>query len=215
MFVDIPKDVELGVDLMIDLETLGTTPYAPIVSIGAVLFNPYGHDTFQKLWDRSFLVLVDIEDAIKYSGGVEGGTLKWWLSQSDAAIKRLIDGEQIDLKRALTKLYQYALDRGDSQPVWLRKLPSPGRWWAKGPDFDLKIIEFSTKAVGLTYPFHFSKSRDVRTAQDFGFPDGELPVLSTGVHHDARDDAINQALMVQACYAARGLSRDPVQFHKD
>lgn len=202
-----------GVDLMVDLETLGITETAPIVSIGAVLFDPQGNDTFEALYERAFLRLIDIEDAIKVCGPAEGGTLKWWLGQKDEAIKRLVNGEQVSLKAALSDLYIYSHVRGDRNPA-VAKLPLPTHIWAKSPDFDCTKLDAACRKVQIKDPFFFSTRRCVRTAQDLAFPNGELPEFKTGVHHDARDDAVNQALMIQACYRELGLGRDGVQFHR-
>lgn len=206
-----------GVDLMVDIETMGTLPTAPIVSIGACLFDPRRMDTFEYLSTYSMVVLVDLEDSVKHSSGISAGTLKWWLSQNDAAIKALITGEQLNLKNALQRLWTFATERSKAAPEAVRGLPLPSRIWAKSPDFDCKIIEHGCRSTGLIYPFQYYNQRCVRTAIDLAFPNGEddRPEFKTGVHHDARDDAINQALMVQACHRALGLSADPVTFHKD
>lgn len=202
-----------GVHLMVDIETLGTKSWAPIVSIGAVLFDPQSTDTFDALYQKAFLRLIDIDDAIRTCGPADGGTLKWWFGQKDEAIKRLVSGDAISVKAALSELWIYSHVRGDRNPT-VATLPLPTHIWAKDPDFDCKIIESACEKVQMKYPFHFAFQRAVRTAQDLAFPDGDLPEFATGVHHDARDDAVNQALMVQACYRALGLGRDGVQFHK-
>lgn len=210
------KPEQNGVDLMMDIETMGTKPTAPILSIGACLFNPHVMNTYEYLSDYAFVVTVDLEDAVKFSSGVEAGTVKWWLAQSDAAIKRLVEGELLNLKDALTRLWAFALDRTRG-PAHLRQLPVPERIWAKSPDFDCKIVEHACSQTGVAYPFRYFNQRCVRTATDLAFPDGEhsRPVFKAGVHHDARDDAINQALMVQACYRKLGLGSDDVTFHQD
>lgn len=208
-----PKADCNGVDLMVDLETLGVTESAPIVSIGAVLFDPQGNDTFEALYDRAFLRLIDIEDAINTCGPAEGGTLKWWLGQKEEAIKRLVNGEQVSLKVALQDLYIYSHVRGDKNPK-VAHLPIPQRIWAKSPDFDCTKLDAACRKCKIKDPFFFSTRRCVRTAQDLAFPNGELPEFKSGVHHDARDDAVNQALMIQACYRALGLGRDGATFHK-
>lgn len=204
------------IDFMVDLETLGTRSSAPIASIGACLFNPYVQNTFEALIPYSFIVNIDLEDAVKHSTGIEAGTVKWWFSQSDAAIKRLVNGEMTNLRDALGRLWRFAVDRGCGD-AHLRAVPVPERVWAKSPDFDCKILQHACEATGVVYPFRYFNQRCVRTAVDLAFPDGEesRPVFKTGVHHDARDDAINQALMVQACYAKLGLGTSDAQFHTD
>jgi hypothetical protein len=135
------------------------------------------------------------------------------LGQSEGAIKRLVNGEQVSLQTALNDLWIYSHVRGDKNPT-VATLPLPTRIWAKGPDFDCTKLDRACEKLKIKDPFFFSTRRCVRTAQDLAFPDGELPQFTTGVHHDARDDAVNQALMIQACYRALGLGRDGVQFHR-
>lgn len=100
-----------GLHLMVDLETLGTDQSAPILSIGAVLFDPQVRDTFQTLHERSFLRLVDVEDAVRVCGPADGGTIKWWFTQTDAAIKRLVSGDCVPLRDALNDLWAYSHSR--------------------------------------------------------------------------------------------------------
>ena len=203
------------IELMVDLETLGTKESSPIVAIGACLFNPYVQNTFEALMPYSFVASIDIEDAVKNSTGIEAGTVKWWFGQSDAAIKRLVSGETTNLQNALRSLWRFATERG-SGDAHLRALPVPDRICAKSPDFDCKLLQYACDQTGLIYPFRYFNQRCVRTAVDLAFPDGEdsRPVFKTGVHHDARDDAINQALMIQACYARLGLGTSDAHFEQ-
>lgn len=202
-----------GIHAQIDIETLGVSETAPIISIGAVLFDPQATDTFEALYGRAFLRLIDIEDAINVCGPVEGSTLKWWFTQSDVAIKRLVSGEVVSLKSALADLWIYTHVRGDRNPA-VATLPLPTNVWAKSPSFDLKIINNACAKLKTKNPFFFSTERCVRTAIDLAFPDGDVPEFSSGVAHDARDDAVNQALAIQACYRALGLGREGVQFQR-
>ena len=41
------------IELMVDLETLGTKESSPIVAIGACLFNPYVQNTFEALMEAT------------------------------------------------------------------------------------------------------------------------------------------------------------------
>ena len=201
---------------MVDIETMGTAVDAPIITIGAVLFTPSESSTFNGLMRKSFYRTVDIEDAVRFSGGVSGSTLKWWLGQDDKAIKRLLDPGAQSLKRCLQDLYQFCTDRSSRSPLdeAYRHLPIPKFMWAKSPDFDCSILRFAFDRFGLQWPFHFAYQRCVRTATDLAFPDPEdRPDPAAGtVAHDARDDAINQALMIQACYRQLGLAHDQAEF---
>jgi exodeoxyribonuclease VIII len=204
------------VHAQVDIETMNTTIDSPIITIGAVLFTPSETSSFEGLMRKSFYRVVDIEDAVRYSGGVSGATLKWWLGQDDKAIKRLLSPDACSLKRALIDLHQFFTDRGPKSPLneRYRHLPIPKICWAKSPDFDCKILAHAFGLFGLQWPFHFAYQRCVRTAVDLAFPDpDDRPDPAAGtVAHDARDDAINQSLMVQACYRKLGLGHDSAEF---
>ena len=204
------------IELMVDLETMGTEESAPIITIGAVLFNPYVQNTFAALKPYSFQARIDIEDAVRHSSGISATTLKWWLTQEDAAIKALVNGEVLNLQDALRRLWRFATDRGWGDGH-IRMLPVPERVWAKSPDFDCKILQYGCRQTNQIYPFRYYNQRCVRTAVDLAFPDGEdsRPVFTEGVKHNAADDAINQALMIQACYAQLGLGTSDASFHND
>lgn len=180
--------------LMVDIETLATHAAAPILAIGAVLFDPTQASSFEALHAQAFAVTIDPADAVNTCGPVDGATLKWWFSQEDAAIKRLVSSQAVSVKNALTDLWAYSRSQ------------TPTHIWAKSPDFDCAILQSACKAVQIRYPFPFYKQRCVRTAVDLAFPNGDAPKLAGGVKHDARDDAVTQALLVQLCYAELGLS---------
>ena len=215
---DAPRHPVTNIHVMVDIETMGTSPTSPILTIGAVLFDPHEQNDVQTLEDRGFLRRVDISDALKNSGGVEPDTLKWWLQQEDAAIKALVEGETVTLQQAMLDFRNYCVDRN----VELERKFFPG-WseypvgcilWAKSPDFDCKILENACKAVNERMPLVFWQYRCVRTLQDLCWPDGPeaRPKFKFGTAHDARADAVNQALMVQAGYKELGLSKHDVKF---
>jgi hypothetical protein len=203
-----------GVECVLDIETLGTNAKAPIISIGAILFDPRQTNTFAQLRERAYYAGVNIENAVDVCGAenISGGTITWWLQQSEAAIKRLVTGDTLSLDRALSGLWRYTHARVDSQPEWLRKMPVPTRVWAKSPSFDMTIIRSACEKLKILVPFHFSSERDVRTSEELAWPDGDIPKFNEGVAHDAADDAVAQALSVQATYQRLGMSYDNVRF---
>ena len=177
-----------------------------------MLFDPNHLNTYEQLHDRSFYRVVDIEDSVKWCPAMEGGTLKWWLGQKAEALQALVAGEAVLLRNALTDLANYATDRSAYSPLpkhYRPHIPAAKVVWAKGPDFDCKILQHACEAVSIPYPFHFSNHRCVRTIIDVAFPDPDQRPEFTGVAHDARDDAINQALSVQMAYQALRLNHTP------
>ena len=71
---------------MIDLETLGTDPTAPIVAIGAVFFDPKTGEL-----GVEFSATIDFESACERRTP-DASTIKWWLKQSDDARAKVIRG---------------------------------------------------------------------------------------------------------------------------
>jgi len=204
-------------ELMVDVESLGTVMGSPVVTIGACLFDPYSCDSGEALMKRSMLARVDISDAIKYSTGVEGGTLRWWFEQEDAAIKALVVGETVSMQEALIQLERFCLDRGafmdDMFFDGISALPKANRFWAKDPDFDMRLMQHFYEHPdlgGARMPWKFWECRSVRTVQDLAWPDGERPEFDVagGVAHDARWDAVTQAMMIQAAMHRLGQSKD-------
>ena len=92
--------------LMIDLETLATTPNAAILTIGACKFDPTATDVHSTYYER--IVLETQED---YGRVINEDTLAWW-SQQDPQIQEDAFGEgddRIDLRDAMKKLYTFGL----------------------------------------------------------------------------------------------------------
>ncbi|HAN8808010.1 TPA: exonuclease, partial [Escherichia coli] len=62
-----------GIHLMIDLETMGKNPDAPIISIGAIFFDPQTGDM-----GPEFSKTIDLDTA---GGVIDRDIIKWWLKQ--------------------------------------------------------------------------------------------------------------------------------------
>ncbi|HIH3247349.1 TPA: 3'-5' exoribonuclease domain-containing protein, partial [Escherichia coli] len=84
--------------LMIDLETMGKNPDAPIISIGAIFFDPQTGDM-----GPEFSKTIDLETA---GGVIDRNTIKWWLKQSREAQSAIMTDE-IPLDDALLQLREF------------------------------------------------------------------------------------------------------------
>ncbi|HBU5338858.1 TPA: 3'-5' exoribonuclease, partial [Escherichia coli] len=84
-----------GIHLMIDLETMGKNPDAPIISIGAIFFDPQTGEM-----GPEFSKTIDLETA---GGVIDRDTIKWWLKQSREAQSAILTDE-IPLDDALLQL---------------------------------------------------------------------------------------------------------------
>lgn len=157
--------------VMVDIETLGLDRGAAILSIGAVKFD------IEEIGD-TFEASISRESCEAAGLTVDEGTLEWWQDQSDAAREVLDGGDDLE-----DVLQDFTLWAGGADEVW-----------ANSPSFDCEMLIEAGKAVGVPMPWEFYEERDVRTVKS-------LPVAPElehdGVEHDALDDAIHQARIVQ------------------
>lgn len=187
-------------DTMIDIETLGTEKDALILSVGAVLFDPFAPaGTFLADWHEP----IALEDQSGRRASVE--TVMWWLGQSDAgrAMTQLRkDRVPVSLSELANELTLFA--QGKLNAYFLRTLNlETGRFWANAPTFDLTILRDAFTTRGIKCPFSYREERCFRTLyQEFGnlVLDDEVEV--DGTKHDALYDAKRQAAKVQQIYAA-------------
>jgi len=157
---------------MIDLETMGTRPTAPIVSIGAVAFDATGiHD--------KFYVNVDLTSAVAAGGIIDPSTVMWWMSQSDESrAALLVKDDQYSVVGALSALSAWG-DWGKVTGVW-----------GNGATFDNVILRETYYRAAVPCPWPFWNDRCYRTIKTI-YPNVEL--VRSGTHHNALDDARTQA----------------------
>lgn len=166
-------------DIMIDIETLGTEVDAPVISIGAVAFDlTKVHDTFY--------VALDVAQQID-SGKrlVDVDTIKWWLSQSGAA-KKVFKEKAESTKFGLEQLSQFIKSFGKDTYVW-----------GNGATFDISILESLLYDYDVSCPWKYNKIMDYRTIKRFLGKD--IKVDRKGTYHNAVDDAVTQAEFIQKC----------------
>lgn len=163
--------------LMIDLETLGTDPDCPVISLGAVFFGKEGlGETFEINLDTA----LQIDDGRRPSGD----TIKWWMSQSDAA-QKVFSEKSVDPKVALKKFKDFVVSNCDIKKV---------KPWGRGASFDIPILEDMFKQYRLEVPWLFWNIRCHRTFTEEVF--SGKGIKREGVYHNALDDAIHQANIV-------------------
>lgn len=165
-------------DVMLDLETFGTSPGSVIVSIGAVAFNK---DELGPTFYRN----IDISDAMRAGFHVQGETLAWWMQQSDGARSALFNNpDPITLKEALNRFSEY-----------LRTLPPRVRVWGNGATFDNVLLSEAYRGCGIRRPWSYKDDVCFRTLNKFV---GAVYPERVGTHHNALDDAKTQAIAAQS-----------------
>jgi len=167
-------------DLMIDLETLGTDPETPVISLGAVFFNPT-----TKVLGPTFYMVMDVEEQIARGRKPTGSTIKWWMGQKDAAKKVFHEKSKpvADVLNLFTGWYKSNSTGKRGSYVW-----------GNGSSFDISIMENIYKDYGLEYPWSQYNIMDLRTFRRF-IGDGDK-IKKGGVNHNALDDAVAQAQYV-------------------
>ncbi|HCQ1575305.1 TPA: 3'-5' exoribonuclease, partial [Escherichia coli] len=136
--------------LMIDLETMGKNPDAPIISIGAIFFDPQTGDM-----GPEFSKTIDLETA---GGVIDRDTIKWWLKQSREAQSAIMTDE-IPLDDALLQLREFIDENSGEFFVQV---------WGNGANFDNTILRRSYERQGIPCPWRYYNDRDVRTIVELG-----------------------------------------------
>ncbi|MEW5181676.1 3'-5' exoribonuclease, partial [Escherichia coli] len=160
--------------LMIDLETMGKNPDAPIISIGAIFFDPQTGDV-----GPEFSKTIDLETA---GGVIDRDTIKWWLKQSREAQSAIMTDE-IPLDDALLQLREFIDENSGEFFVQV---------WGNGANFDNTILRRSYERQGITCPWRYYNDRDVRTIVELGKAidfDARTAIPFEGERHNALDDA--------------------------
>lgn len=180
--------------LMLDIETLGTTPRSVITEVAVVDI-----DDDHQYWFHHYLA---IDHQLVMGRTVDGATIRWWMEQEAAA---RIPSEQLlrpdDLVSQLT--------------LWLRDIRggrdiSAVEWWCKGASFDFSIlldfyVQFGGKEEWL---WHFGRLMCFRTLARVEDPSRRLEPEFVGRRHSALDDARHQAAWLRKIEWKREVTRE-------
>ena len=156
-------------NLMIDLETMGTSTDSAITSIAAVEFDETG--TGKKFYRK-----VSLASSVEAGLQMDVSTILWWMeNDKNEARAEMISGTT-SLKEALLELSSFisVMDM---------------RVWGNGADFDNVLLANAYRKCGIVVPWNFRNNRCFRTLKSL-FPS---PATVKGIKHSALDDAINQA----------------------
>jgi hypothetical protein len=164
--------------LMVDMETLATTPNSVVLSLGAVHFDPYSNHIGDTLY---FRINIDDQD----SRHIDPDTIDWWSKQDPKIMEEAFSAnDRIGFNDAINLFHKFA---------W-----GCDAFWSNGASFDLVIIEDMYRQIGKAYPWNFWQLRCTRTIFNLGV-DPNMPVAGK---HDALQDAIRQAIGVQNVFSA-------------
>lgn len=170
-------------DIMIDIESLDTSPNCVILTIGAVRFDPRGSGVVEKLELRPTIE----EQTEKYNRVINEDTLRWWSTQSEAAMEEAMgDRDRVSFKDCMEALYKFC---------WNRRAV-----WSNGASFDVVAMESAWRQLDMRIPWPYYTVRDTRTLYEIAgvsLKDAKYKTMTT---HKAVEDAEHQALVVQDAY---------------
>ncbi|EKJ5235543.1 3'-5' exoribonuclease [Klebsiella pneumoniae] len=188
------KDEDQPIDyvhVMVDLETMGKKNYAPIVAIGAVVFDPATGSI-----GESFYKVVCLESSVNWGAVIDPSTVIWWLKQSSEARSAIVNDDAIPLQDALLQFREFVSDNvaGGSKKAQV---------WGNRASFDNSILRSSYDCIAEDYPWEYWNDRDVRTMVELGQAisfDPKTTIPFEGSRHNALADAIHQARYVSAIW---------------
>ncbi|WP_410688130.1 3'-5' exonuclease [Citrobacter europaeus] len=177
--------------LMVDMETMGNGPDAPIVSIGAVFFEPSTGNT-----GAEFYQVVSLESSMSFGMKPDALTIQWWLKQSSEARSAILVDEALGLRETLELLADFIAENSANGSHTVHM-------WGNGCSFDNVILRRAYALTDTPFAVPFWNDRDVRTMVELGKSVGINPrfdIPFEGDMHNALSDARHQVKYVSAIW---------------
>ncbi|UDV13639.1 exonuclease [Enterobacter hormaechei] len=177
--------------LMVDIESMGEKPDAPIVSIGAVFFDPASGQT-----GPVFYKVISLESAMEWGGVPDASTILFWLKETSEARSEIVMDHAIPLDDALLQFKDFIAENAANGKDTVQV-------WGNGATFENVLLENSYARTGITCPWKFWNNRDVRTVVELGKAVGCEPryeIPFDGEPHKAISDALHQVKYVSAIW---------------
>lgn len=189
----------MRIDIMTDIETLGTNSDSTIIQVAAASFDISTGSIIS-----TFNECADLTKNLRPLK-VDASTLKWWLATDAALLEKILSSGQKSSEDILVGLCNWidSFHEGNSPSV-----KEDIFLWGNGILFDNKMLQTQMQALGLQYPIFYRNDRAMRTIVDLAsaklqIDEKELkeryknPEL---VAHDAFDDVRSQINLVSSCY---------------
>lgn len=137
------------INVMLDLETMGTATDTVVTSISAVKFDADGYE------DNYFHKKLKIGEMLNRGFSITASTLEWWLNQPKESLEEtLSEGES--LLKVLKEFNRWLGDDIDNIKIW-----------SNGSDFDNAIMSSLYKKLNGNTPWKFWNTRCYRTICNF------------------------------------------------
>lgn len=171
--------------VMLDFETLATSPNAAVIQVGACYFDA---DTGEI--GATFKRNVDAKSAVKSGAIIDPNTVMWWLEQSEVAQNSILAFPREDINLVFSDLNAFLQG---AECIWSHAT------------FDFVILTETLSRLAIRPNFSFRATKDIRTLQFLvkrSSDKTESKLVRNGVHHDALDDC-----KFQVAYVVEALKR--------
>lgn len=183
-------------DVMIDIETLGNTSSAQILTISAITFDPF---TNSNLIADMFYRTIDLDSYQKYENRFtfDKSTLLWWMKQEKQVRKEAFSGEYT-IEEVMKEFVDWCF-------LMQAKYEKDIKVWSHGASFDISILRHALSVLQLEIPWNYKNIRDTRTLFDLAQVDlntiGDIPIRGVIFpRHHAMGDCARQIEGVRLSY---------------
>ena len=196
-----------SIHLMLDLETLDTTPTAHVLSAALVMFDPITGEILDppsgfedififKYARRSFNSRKQQVFGLDHQNGstISAKTLLWWHNTN----KQFLDEMTMVDSNHQESFNEFLIDFTNTMHELVNIRELDVNIWCTG-SFDLDILKNATERYGLKWNVPYWAYKDVRVARQMveTFDLLDEPITTT---HDAFDDCLRQIKYVSAVY---------------
>ena len=164
--------------IVIDLETLDTSPSAVVTSIGVAIGSKGAFTSWQ--------VNLEITSQLLKERTISQSTLTWWQGQP-AATQQLMLENQLQTPQALSNLVI------ELEGLQVKLGESNIAVWGNSPSFDLVILKSLFEQYGIPVPWKYWQERDLRTygaMVGVSFNEWKQQQENSFVAHCAKEDAM-------------------------
>ena len=180
---------------MINLETLGLSPKAPILSVAIVAFEPSVSEEQKFISNeiKDYLYCnVHLTEQILKGAEIEQETLDWWKAQPIEVQQTLYKSPINSVLTTLSEIYNFIFKyESNKEKIHI---------WSQGIDVDIALLRnlfFQYLGRG-SEPWDFHNVKDSRTFINLTskYLNEVIPELPYGNSHSAIDDALRSAFQV-------------------
>lgn len=188
------KETKERLDVMLDLETLGTKEGSIILSVAMKTFNV---DVLKAPKEEfNYHQHISVLSSLFHHLRSDDSTEDWWMRQSEMARQKVLDGqkEALNVDGVMRLIYQLLTKWNEKYDLYI---------WGRGVgSFDLPLLDgVMRKVIGEGYktPWKYWSAMDLRTLVNFCKLCG-MVFMPEETPHDAHEDVLKQIKEAQVCW---------------